>query len=269
MTLQEQIEQGWETRGTLTPQSTGPLADAVRAVLQHLDTGQMRVAEKQGSRWVVHDWLKKALLLSFPLQENRLLTFPSAGYDKIPSKFEHWSEKDFQEAHLRVVPGAHVRYASYLGPHCVLMPSFINFGVFVGKGTMIDIGAQIGSCAQIGARCHVSASSVIGGVVEPLQARPVIVEDNCFIGAQCALVEGIHVEEGAVLGMGTHIGASTPLFDRQTGEVSYGRVPPYAVVVPGMMPSQNSEVLLPCGVIVKHVDAQTRSKTEINDLLRL
>lgn len=262
------IEEGWENRQSLTPDDVSEVSEAVRSVLKDLDEGFLRVASKEEATWVTHDWIKKALLLSFRLHDNILMTYPSAGYDKVPSKFEHWSAKEFEEAGLRIVPGAHVRYSAYLAPGCVMMPSFTNIGVFIGENTMVDIGAQVGSCAQIGAGCHLSAGVVIGGVIEPLQANPVIIEDNCFIGAQSALVEGVLVEEGAVIGMGTQISGSTPIVNRETGAISYGRIPSYSVVVPGVMPPNGSGVSLSCAVIVKQVDEKTRQKTEINDLLR-
>lgn len=268
LSLQDLIEEGWEKRQALTPSDTSEIAEAVRTVLADLDEGTLRIASYQEGRWVTHDWLKKALLLSFRLHDNILMSYPSAGYDKVPSKFEHWSEEDFKKAGLRVVPGAHVRYGTYLGSGCVMMPSFTNLGAYIDQNTMVDIGAQVGSCAQIGTSCHLSAGVVIGGVIEPLQANPVIIENNCFIGAQSAIVEGVLVQEGAVLGMGTQISGSTPILNRETGDISYGVIPPYSVVVPGMMPPGSSGVSLPCAVIVKQVDAKTRSKTEINELLR-
>ncbi|MBA4749014.1 MAG: 2,3,4,5-tetrahydropyridine-2,6-dicarboxylate N-succinyltransferase [Alphaproteobacteria bacterium] len=261
------IGKAWDTAfDAHTCQQEG-LPKVLDEIIEALDTGRARVAVYQDAVWQVQEWLKKALLLNIRLQENKPLTYPCPGYDKIPSKFEGWDDARFKEARLRVVPGAFVRKGSYVAPGCVLMPSFINFGTYVGEETMIDIGADVGSCAQIGKRCHVSAGVVIGGVVEPLQAAPVILEDHVFVGAQSAIVEGVLVQEGAVIGMGVKLGASTPIFDRASGKISYGVIPPRSVVVPGCLPSQGG-VSLYCAVIIKQVDAKTREKTAINDLLR-
>jgi len=237
----------------------------------------LRVAEKEGGSWQVNQWLKKAVLLSFRLHRTHLVTgipgLKGGWYDKVPSKFAGWDEVRFFEAGFRAVPGAIVRYSAYIGRDVVLMPSFVNIGAHVGAGTMIDSWATVGSCAQIGQRCHISGGTGIGGVLEPLQASPVIIEDNCFIGARSEIAEGVIVEEGAVLAMGTYIGASTRIVDRQTGAVTYGRVPAYAVVVPGSVPGRTRadgtvEPSLYAAVIVKKVDAGTRAKTSVNDLLR-
>jgi 2,3,4,5-tetrahydropyridine-2-carboxylate N-succinyltransferase len=264
---QPMIEKVWAAPFDAPALQQEGLTRVLDEVIDALDAGRLRVAVYQGGVWQVQEWLKKALLMNIRLQENRPLTYPCPGYDKIPSKFEGWDDARFKEARLRVVPGALVRKGTYVAPGCVLMPSFINFGSYVGEETMIDIGADVGSCAQIGQRCHVSAGVVIGGVVEPLQAAPVILEDHVFVGAQSAIVEGVLVQEGAVIGMGVKLGASTPIFDRASGEISYGVVPPRSVVVPGALPTQGG-VNLYCAVIIKQVDAKTREKTAINDLLR-
>ncbi|MCA0369710.1 MAG: 2,3,4,5-tetrahydropyridine-2,6-dicarboxylate N-succinyltransferase [Proteobacteria bacterium] len=258
------VETAWENKNTPHP----GLPEALQEIILDLDRGALRVCEKQNGTWHTQAWLKKALLLSFPLTPTRLMTFPMTGYDKIPSKFEGWDEATFEKADFRVVPGALVRRGTYVAPKCILMPSFTNFGAYIDEGTLIDMGAAIGSCAQIGKKCHISAGAMIGGVVEPVQASPVIIEDHVFVGASACLVEGVVVEEGAVIGMGTKMGASTPLVERATGRVTYGRVPAYAVVVPGTM-AGDSGVALQCAVLIKQVDEKTRHKTAINDLLRL
>jgi 2,3,4,5-tetrahydropyridine-2-carboxylate N-succinyltransferase len=255
----------------------------VEAALTLLDTGQARVAQKKDGKWVVNDWLKKAVLLSFRLNENELMglavgpveepSSPGPWWDKVPTKFSRWNADTFRAAGFRAVPGAVVRHSAYIAPGVVLMPSFVNVGAYVGEGTMIDTWATVGSCAQIGKTCHISGGAGIGGVLEPLQANPVIIEDNCFIGARAEVAEGVIVGEGSVLSMGVYLGQSTKIVDRTTGEVLHGRVPPYSVVVPGAMPGKplpNNEPgpALYCAVIVKRVDAQTRAKTSINELLR-
>jgi 2,3,4,5-tetrahydropyridine-2,6-dicarboxylate N-succinyltransferase len=265
----DDIEELWERRDSLGPDSHNDDHVLVNEVLGALDAGRARVAHKRGDEWTVNQWLKKAVLLSFRLNDNGLMEYGSAGvpaFDKVPLKFTGWEEKDFLQASIRVVPGAVVRRSAFIGKGVVLMPSFVNLGAYVGEGTMIDTWATVGSCAQIGKNCHISGGAGIGGVLEPLQANPVIVEDNCFIGARSEVVEGVIVGEGAVIGMGVFLGQSTPIYDRQTGETTYGHIPPYSVVVAGSLPRDGYS--LNCAVIVKTVDAQTRSKTAINELLR-
>lgn len=280
--LQAAIERAWDNKDSLNPQTTGDTRDAVREVLAQLDLGRLRVAEKKDGQWLVHAWLKKAVLLSFRLNPMELLAhgpYPardfdhferhSFWYDKVPSKFIGWDEARFQAAGFRAVPGAIVRHSAFIGKDAVLMPSFVNVGAHVGEGTMVDTWATIGSCAQIGRHCHISGGVGIGGVLEPLQASPVIIEDGCFIGARSEVAEGVIIEEGAVISMGVYLGASTKIVDRESGEVSYGRVPAYSVVVPGALPGKNpGDPSLYCAVIVKRVDEKTRAKTAINELLR-
>ena len=270
------IEAAWEARDGVTPASSDVRA-LVDQALELLDTGAARVAEPDGAGdWRVNQWLKKAVLLSFRLNDNVLVPGGAAGapaFDKVPSKFDGWGENRFREAGFRVVPGAVVRRGSYIAKGAVLMPSFINIGAHVGEGSMIDTWATVGSCAQIGKGVHISGGAGIGGVLEPLQAGPVVIEDNCFIGARSEVAEGVVVGTGAVLSMGVYLGASTKIVDRATGEVHIGRVPPYAVVVPGALPGKPLPDGTPgpslyCAVIVKTVDAQTRAKTGINELLR-
>lgn len=269
--LQQTIEQAWERRAELSPKAAPPeVRSAVEEVIAGLNNGSLRVAEKLSGRWTTHQWVKKAVLLSFRLEDN----VPVSGgdlrfYDKVPTKFSSWSAQDFASAGFRVVPPAVARRGSFISRNVVLMPSYVNIGAWVGEGTMVDTWATVGSCAQIGANVHLSGGVGIGGVLEPLQANPTIIEDNCFIGARSEIVEGVIVEENSVISMGVFIGASTRIVDRQTGEVIYGRVPSGSVVVPGSMPSSgNGSINLYCAVIVKRVDAQTRAKTAINDLLR-
>ncbi len=282
--MQNIIEQAWESRSTLNTETTGSIRDAVTKALNAIDSGKLRVAEKINGTWTVHQWVKKAILLSFKLNDMQLINGgPTLGddschwYDKVPSKFLGWSEDDFKQAGFRAVPGCFVRHGSYIAPDVVLMPSFVNLGAYVGKGTMIDTWATVGSCAQIGSNCHISGGAGIGGVLEPLQAGPVIIENNCFIGARSEIAEGVIVEEGSVISMGVYIGASTKIIDRSTGEIFQGRVPAYSVVVPGNIPAPQSrdedgnEIIKPslyAAVIVKRVDEKTRSKTSINELLR-
>lgn len=270
------IDQAWDNRSEVTPASAD-VREPVEAALALLDSGQARVAEPDGAGgWTVNQWLKKAVLLSFRLNDNVLIDGGSAGapaFDKVPNKFSGWDEARFHEAGFRVVPGAVARHGSYIAPGAVLMPSFINIGARVDSGTMIDTWATVGSCAQIGKNVHISGGAGIGGVLEPLQAGPVVIEDNCFIGARAEVAEGVRVGEGAVLSMGVYLGASTKIVDRATGEVHRGVVPPYSVVVSGSMPGKplpdgSPGPSLYCAVIVKTVDAQTRSKTGINELLR-
>ena len=274
--LQAIIDAAWEQRAQLGFDTQGDVRDAVNAALSALDSGEARVAEKIGGEWVVNQWLKKAVLLSFVLNDMAAIAGGPGDanwWDKVPSKFNGWDAAQFRAAGFRAVPGAIVRHAAYIAPSVVLMPSFVNIGAYVDSGTMVDTWATVGSCAQIGKNCHVSGGAGIGGVLEPLQAEPVIVEDNCFIGARSEVVEGVIVEEGAVLGMGVFIGASTKIVDRATGEIITGRVPAYSVVVAGSMaggtPSDGTpRPNLYCAVIIKRVDERTRSKTSINDLLR-
>ncbi|TXM76707.1 2,3,4,5-tetrahydropyridine-2,6-dicarboxylate N-succinyltransferase [Methylobacterium sp. WL103] len=275
--LAQTIEAAWEDRAGVDTNTRGAVREAVEAALALLDSGEARVAEKSGNQdWVVNQWLKKAVLLSFRLNDMAPISGgPGAApwWDKVPSKFEGWNEAEFRAAGFRAVPGCFVRRGSYIAPGAVLMPSFINLGARVGKGTMVDTWVTIGSCAQVGDNCHISGGAGIAGVLEPLQANPVIIEDNCFIGARAEVAEGVIVGEGSVLSMGVYIGASTRIVDRTTGEVFYGRVPPYSVVVSGTMPGKPLPDGSPgpglyCAVIVKRVDAGTRSKTAINELLR-
>ncbi|HKR91104.1 2,3,4,5-tetrahydropyridine-2,6-dicarboxylate N-succinyltransferase [Novosphingobium sp.] len=273
--LETAIEAAFDARDTVTPAS-----DDVRRIVEEaldlLDAGKARVAEKVDGEWVVNQWLKKAVLLSFRLNDNGLMEYGSAGapaFDKVPLKFSGWDEAKFREAGIRVVPGAVVRRSAHIARGAVVMPSFVNLGAYVGEGTMVDTWATVGSCAQIGHHVHISGGAGIGGVLEPLQAGPVIIEDNCFIGARSEVAEGVIVGEGAVLSMGVFLGASTKIVDRATGQVHIGRVPPYSVVVPGTMPGKPLPDGTPgpslyCAVIVKTVDAQTRSKTGVNELLR-
>ncbi|KWV91967.1 2,3,4,5-tetrahydropyridine-2,6-dicarboxylate N-succinyltransferase [Erythrobacter sp. YT30] len=274
-TLIAQIEEAWENRQEVTPGSD--VRHAVTDALAMLDSGEARVAEPTGDgSWKVNQWLKKAVLLSFRLNDNRLMPDACAGeaaFDKVPIKFAGWGENRFRDAGFRAVPGAVVRRGSFIGQGAVLMPSFVNIGAYVDEGTMVDTWATVGSCAQIGKNVHISGGAGIGGVLEPLQAEPVIIGDGAFIGARSEVAEGVRVGEGAVLSMGVYLGASTKIVDRATGEVHMGEVPPYAVVVPGTLPGKplpdgSPGPSLYCAVIVKTVDAQTRSKTGINDLLR-
>ena len=270
------IEQAWENRTDVTPASTA-VREPVEAALALLDSGSARVAEPDGNGgWTVNQWLKKAVLLSFRLNDNKVIDFGAAGapaYDKVPSKFDGWGENRFAAAGFRVVPGAIVRRGSHIGRNTVLMPSFVNIGAYVDEGTMVDTWATVGSCAQIGRNVHISGGAGIGGVLEPLQAGPVVIEDGCFIGARAEVAEGVRVCEGSVLSMGVYLGASTKIVDRATGEIHMGVVPPYSVVVSGSLPGKPLPDGTPgpnlyCAVIVKTVDAQTRSKTGINELLR-
>ena len=266
------IDAAWETRDTLTTETVGEIRDVVEAALDLLDRGEARVASPNGDgTWTVHQWLKKAVLLSFRLNANGMIDgVPGGGnwWDKVPSKFEGWGAAEFDAAGFRAVPPAAVRQGAFVGKNAVLMPSYVNIGAYVGEGTMIDTFASVGSCAQVGANCHISAGTGIGGVLEPLQANPTIVEDNCFIGARSEVVEGVVVGEGSVIAMGVFITQSTKIVNRKTGEISYGRVPPYSVVVPGTLPDPNGGPSLACAVIVKTVDAGTRAKTAVNELLR-
>ncbi|MBK8082649.1 MAG: 2,3,4,5-tetrahydropyridine-2,6-dicarboxylate N-succinyltransferase [Devosia sp.] len=274
--LAQTIDAAWEARAEISPATGGAVRDAVDTALDLLDSGNARVAEKLADgNWQVNQWLKKAVLLSFRLNDNAVIQGPggSTWWDKVPSKFEGWGENRFRDAGFRAVPGSIVRRGAYIGKGVVLMPSFVNIGAFVDEGSMVDGWATVGSCAQIGKHVHLSGGVGIGGVLEPMQAGPTIIEDNCFIGARSEVVEGVVVGEGSVLSMGVYIGASTKIVDRSTGEVHMGRVPPYSVVVSGNLPGKplpNGQPgpSLYCAVIVKTVDAQTRSKTGINELLR-
>ncbi|WP_240006939.1 2,3,4,5-tetrahydropyridine-2,6-dicarboxylate N-succinyltransferase [Pseudaquidulcibacter saccharophilus] len=275
--LQTTIDNAWENRAEINIATTGEVRDAVDYALAGLDRGEFRVAQKNDGDWVVNQWLKKAVLLSFRLNDNmvidpehdRHLIQPAGrSFDKVPLKTARWNEDDFRNAGFRMVPGAVVRHGSFIAKDAVLMPSFVNIGAYVGEKTMVDTWSTVGSCAQIGANVHLSGGVGIGGVLEPLQAGPVIIEDNCFIGARAEVAEGVIVREGAVISMGVYLGASTKIIDRATGEVFRGEVPAYSVVVPGSLPDPKGGPSLYCAVIVKRVDAQTRSKTGINELLR-
>ena len=286
MELQHVIDAAWERRAEINPQTEGHVLEAVHAALDALDRGEVRVAEKRpdgngGGKWETNQWLKKAVLLSFRLAESELITgggaYPHFGeaawFDKVPSKFAGWTEDTFRNAGFRAVPNCVVRRSAYVAPGAILMPSFLNVGARVDSGTMVDTWVTIGSCAQIGKNCHISGGVGIGGVLEPIQAGPVIIEDNCFIGARSEVVEGVVVGEGSVISMGVFIGASTKIIDRATGEVRYGTVPPYSVVVSGALPGKplpggEPGPSLYCAVIVKRVDEKTRAKTSINELLR-
>jgi 2,3,4,5-tetrahydropyridine-2-carboxylate N-succinyltransferase len=263
------IEHAWERR-TAIDGSDKRVRDAVDATIELLDRGEVRVAEPAAAGgWTVNEWLKKAVLLYFRLHDNAPVEMGQlSGYDKVPLKFEDWSEAQFKQQGARVVPPAAARKGAYIAPGAILMPSYVNIGAYVGKGTMVDTWATVGSCAQIGANVHLSGGVGIGGVLEPLQASPTIIEDDCFIGARSEVVEGVVVEKGAVISMGVFIGQSTPIYDRESGEISYGRVPAGAVVVTGSLPKDGGRYNLNCAVIVKRVDAQTRSKVGINALLR-
>jgi len=273
--LQSVIDAAWENRAEIGAGTKGEVRQAVDGALAQLDSGALRVAEKIDGAWIVNQWLKKAVLLSFRLNDNAIIEGPGASdwWDKVPSKFAGWGEDQFRAAGFRAVPGAVARRGAFVAKGVVLMPSFVNIGAYVAENTMVDTWVTVGSCAQIGANVHLSGGVGIGGVLEPLQANPVIIEDNCFIGARSEIVEGVVVEEGAVLSMGVFISSTSKIIDRTTGEVFVGRVPAYSVVVPGAMPGKplpdgSPGPSLSCAVIVKRVDAQTRAKTAINDLLR-
>lgn len=268
------IESAWENKDHIS--NNKELKEAIRETLNLLDTGKIRVAERNASGlWEVNDWTKKAILLHFRTVDSSLISFSSATtknektwwFDKVSSKFNNWDQKKFLKSKIRSVPNSFVRHSAYIGENVVLMPSFVNVGAYIDFGTMVDSGVTIGSCAQIGKNCHISSNVVIGGVLEPLQATPVIIEDNCFIGAMSGVTEGVVIKEGSVLAMGVCIGASTKIIDRKTGKVHYREIPPYSVVVPGSVSSENN-ISLYCAVIVKKVDERTRSKTSINELLR-
>lgn len=275
--LQTVIEKAWDERDSVSTDTKGEVRDAVENALNLLDSGEARVAAPSDTGWVVNQWLKKAVLLSFRLNPNHVISGGPGNanwFDKVDSKFSGWGKKEFSEAGFRAVPDSIVRHSSYVAPNAVLMPCFINVGAYVGAGTMIDTWSTVGSCAQIGANCHISGGVGIGGVLEPLQAEPVIIEDNVFIGARSEVAEGVIVEEGSVISMGVFLGASTKIIDRESGEIYQGRVPAYSVVIPGTLPSGKTmgngqpAPSLACAVIVKRVDERTRSKTGVNELLR-
>jgi 2,3,4,5-tetrahydropyridine-2-carboxylate N-succinyltransferase len=276
--LQSTIDLAWESRAQITAASAPEVSEAVETVITELNAGRLRVAEKINGEWVTHQWLKKSVLLYFRLHDNHVISPLADGderstgypqfYDKVPLKFSNLSEQEMRDAGVRVVPPAVARRGSFISKGAILMPSYVNIGAHVGEGTMVDTWATVGSCAQIGKNVHLSGGVGIGGVLEPLQANPTIIEDNCFIGARSEVVEGVIVEENSVISMGVFIGQSTKIYDRTTGTVSYGRVPSGSVVVSGSLPSADGKYSLNCAVIVKRVDAQTRSKTSINDLLR-
>ena len=267
--LKNKIESAWENITKISPNDTD-IADAVNEVIKKLDNGQSRIAEKNGNDWIVNQWLKKAVLISFRINDNKILKGPyTSWYDKVKGKTVDWNEDQWKEAGYRHVPNGTVREGSFIGKGVVLMPSFVNIGAYIDEGTMVDTWATVGSCAQIGKNCHLSGGVGIGGVLEPLQANPVIIEDNCFVGARAEVAEGVIVREGSVLSMGVYLGASTKIVNRSTGEISYGEVPAYSVVVPGSLPNEDpKKPSLYCVVIVKTVDENTRKKTSINDLLR-
>ena len=271
------IESAWESRASLSPSAApAEVREAVETVIAELDAGRLRVAEKLAGQWTVHQWIKKAVLLSFRLRDNRPMAFEGVGaesapfqfYDKVDTKFAGWTREQFVQAGVRVVPPAVARRGAFVARNAVLMPSYVNIGAYVDEGTMVDTWATVGSCAQIGKNVHLSGGVGIGGVLEPLQANPTIIEDNCFIGARSEVVEGVIVEENSVISMGVFIGQSTRIYDRATGEILYGRVPAGSVVVPGNLPSADGNYSLYAAIIVKKVDAQTRAKTGINELLR-
>jgi 2,3,4,5-tetrahydropyridine-2-carboxylate N-succinyltransferase len=269
--LRALIDRAWDERDSIGPATRGDIRQAVDTALAALDSGSARIAEPGDGGWTVHQWLKKAVLLSFRLNPMEAISGAPGGahwWDKVPSKFAGWGEQQFADAAFRAVPGAIVRRGAYIAPGAVLMPSFVNIGAYVGEATMVDTWATIGSCAQIGRNVHISGGAGIGGVLEPLQAGPVIIEDDCFVGARSEVAEGVVVERGSVLSMGVFLGASTKIVDRATGEFHFGRVPAYSVVVPGAMPGKDGGPALACAVIVKRVDERTRSKTSINELLR-
>ena len=267
--LKNKIESAWENNTKISPNDTD-IADAVNEVIKKLDNGHFRIAEKNGNDWIVNQWLKKAVLISFRINDNKILKGPyTSWYDKVKGKTVDWNEDQWKEAGYRHVPNGTVREGSFIGKGVVLMPSFVNIGAYIDEGTMVDTWATVGSCAQIGKNCHLSGGVGIGGVLEPLQANPVIIEDDCFVGARAEVAEGVIVREGSVLSMGVYLGASTKIVNRSTGEISYGEVPAYSVVVPGSLPNEDpKKPSLYCVVIVKTVDENTRKKTSINDLLR-
>ncbi len=265
------INEAWENKNQINKNSDKNILDAISETINLLDSGKLRVAEKKNNEWLVNQWAKKAILLSFRVNEMETISGPYATwFDKVKGKTSDWTKDQLLKSGFRSVPNGVIRKGAYIAKNVVLMPSFVNLGAYVDEGTMIDTWASVGSCAQVGKECHISGGAGIGGVLEPMQANPTIIEDNCFLGARSEIVEGVIVGEGSVLSMGVFIGASTKIINRSTGEVLYGKIPPYSVVVPGSMPSKNnpSEPALYCAVIIKQVDEKTRSKTSINDLLR-
>ena len=264
------VNTAWDNRDKIDSQSDQSIINAIKETIKLVDKGKIRVAEKKGNEWIVHQWIKKAILLSFRINEMQTLVGPYATWwDKVKGKTAGWGREEHKKAGFRMVPNGVVRYGSYIAKNVVLMPSFVNVGAYVDEGTMVDTWASVGSCAQIGKNCHISGGAGIGGVLEPMQANPTIIEDSCFIGARSEVVEGVIVEEGSVLSMGVFIGQSTKIVDRETGKVIFGKIPPYSVIVPGSLPSKDGkEPSLYCAVIIKQVDEKTRSKTSINDLLR-
>ncbi len=274
--LQRRIEQLWAEHAQLTLSSSDAALEVIEEAMSLMDSGSVRVCEQANEKWQVNTWLKQAILLFFKLKSSVTISYggaeqgPKGGYyDKIPLKFSNWEAEDFSKVGIRVVPGAVVRYSAYIASNVILMPSFVNVGAYIGEGTLIDAWATVGSCAQVGRNCHISGGAGIGGVLEPIQANPVIIEDDVFIGARSEVVEGVIVEKGAVLSMGVYIGASTRVYDRTTGEIHYGRIPAYSVVVPGTLPSSDGKTSTYAAIIVKTVDANTRAKTALNELLRL
>jgi 2,3,4,5-tetrahydropyridine-2-carboxylate N-succinyltransferase len=269
-TMQTMIEHAYEERSSLTPKTTPPeLLAAITDIISQIDSGKARIAEKINGKWITNEWLKKAVLLYFRTHENQIVQAQyTQFFDKVPLKYTNLTHDEFNNTGVRVVPDAIIRKGAYIAPNTILMPSFVNIGAYIDSGTMIDTWATVGSCAQIGKNVHISGGAGIGGVLEPLQASPTIIEDNCFIGARSEIVEGVIVEEGAVISMGVFIGQSTRIYNRETGEISYGRVPAGSVVVAGNLPSNDGKYSLYCAVIVKQVDAKTRSKLTLNDLLR-
>ncbi|KLT22453.1 2,3,4,5-tetrahydropyridine-2,6-dicarboxylate N-succinyltransferase [Wolbachia endosymbiont of Armadillidium vulgare str. wVulC] len=268
--LQDEIENIWKDKDKLNDCNLKKAARVIiKKVIELLDSGKIRVAEKSSSgKWIVHKWIKQAILLHFLTEKSKIIDNTNCWFDKIGSKFSEWNEEKFYQSKIRAVPGCFVRQSAYIGKNVVLMPSFINVGAYIDSGTMIDTWSTIGSCAQIGKNCHISGGVGIGGVLEPVQASPVIIEDNCFIGARSEVAEGVIIREGSVLGMGVFIGASTKIIDRETNKIFYGEVPPYSVIVPGSTPSKNN-ISTYCAIIVKKVDKKTRSKTSINEILRI
>jgi len=269
--FEKTINEAFENKEKINTSADKSIIDAIKETIELTDQGKVRVAEKKNGTWIVNQWVKKAILLSFKINKMEILRGPyTSWYDKVPGKSVNWKEEDWKNAGYRHVPNGVVRKGSFIAKNAVLMPCFVNLGAYVDEGTMIDTWASVGSCAQVGKNCHISGGAGIGGVLEPLQAGPVIIEDNCFVGARSEIAEGVLVETGAVISMGVYIGASTKIVDRESGEISYGKVPAYSVVVPGSLPNKKNPIgpSLYCAVIVKKVDEKTRSKTSINDLLR-
>lgn len=267
--MKEKIEALWETKDSINTKSSEEIKETIETAINMLNQGEIRVAQKEEGRWIVNEWAKKAVLLYFRIHDNyEMHSGEHVYFDKIPTKFHSWKEEDFRKAGFRAVPGSVVRHGSFIAKGAVLMPSFVNIGAYVDEGTMVDTWATVGSCAQIGKNCHLSGGVGIGGVLEPLQANPVIIEDNCFIGARSEIAEGVIVREGSVISMGCYIGASTRIYDRTSGQILYGEIPPYSVVVPGTLPSSDGKTQTYACIIVKRVDEKTRSKTSINELLR-